>query len=431
MLQTHQLIKTVEANTMATSRKDILFTNQADSPESFPDPRAPRNPITEYVLAELPLDLAAIQEGTINYVDLATKHAVLLDGIAPTIEANTDEQAATVMQMDLAFMLGGYLPIGSAKAYDPGVEYTGPNAYEVAPPQLLTLLELQANRFELPRRMDYELIIDVNSAEYHRTGTMRTFLTGEDALGERDFYQGHSEAEVFIKEAAAQLGALIDNPELPNKAEILRAAAANVRILDKYMRKYQDNNGQGFKNSVFDAMRPYLASYPDGIRNASGAFMPSVQLAELALHAPSEQYDKQLDESMPYFPRWARAIMPQLREDSRSGRNLEDMVKSGELQLTDEEQQLLGSIVDQFIGFRKSHLSVVRTKNIPIPDKPASIPGFQAFGEPDVMEAGGAHGTADFNILNLLAGSTHRLVDLRRKLQESRAQRATTGDTDS
>lgn len=404
--------------TTPTPRKDILFKGHTDSPELFPEPNAPRTPIGEYVVTAMPADLAAIREGGLDYVDLATKHALLLEAIAPTIEANTDEHVATVMQMDLAFMLGGYLPVGSEKAYDAAVEYSGPTAYDIAPPQLLELLDLQAERFGLPRRMDYELIIDVNSSEYHRTGVMRTYLSGEHALGERDFYQGHNEAEVFIKEAAVQLGALVDNPSQSDKAEILRAAAANVKTLGEYMKKYhQREDGTGFKNDTFDAMRPYLAAYPDGTKNASGAFMPSVQLAELNLHAPSEQYERQLDQSMPYFPRWARAVMPQLREDSRNGRNIHDMVKSGELQLTDEEQKILDDIVGQFAAFRRAHIAVVRTKNIPISDKPVSTREFQEFGEPDIMEAEGPRGTADFNVLNLLAGSIHRLVNLRQRLQ--------------
>jgi hypothetical protein len=408
---------------MTAHRKEILFINQPDSPELFPEPNSPRTPFAKYVTDAMPLDLADIREGTINYVDLATKHALLLEAVSSLIENNTDEHAAAVMQMDLAFMLGGYLPVGSIKAYDTEAEQSGPSAYDIAPTQLLTLLDLQAERFGLPKRMDYELIIDVNSAEYHRTGVIRTFLGGEMALGERDFYQGHSEAEAFMKEASTQLGALIDNPYLPNKVEILSAAAANVRTLGEYMKKYHD-----LKNPVFNAMRAYLAPYPDGTRNASGAFMPSIQLTELTLHAPSEQYDRQLDESMPYFPRWARAIIPTLRDDSRNGKNIHDMVKTGKLKLTEEEQVILDNIVSQFVGFRTAHLAVVR-KKIPTPFEgeavPKSIKAFQKFGEPDIM-ASGSHGTADFHIINLLAGSVHRLVNLRKELQDSQLHITTT-----
>jgi hypothetical protein len=385
------------------TRKDILFEKTPDSDERLQNPIPPITLVNEYILGEMPDDLEAIRNETLTYEELRARHAALLLVARPDIEANTDEQVALVTQLGLGFMLGAYLPLEK-------------KAYETAPPELLELLESQAQRFNLPRRMDYELIIDVNTSEYFRTGVMHKFLKSENSLGERDFYQGHNESEFFVKRVASTLQDVIATPDGPVVDVLLATAAADMKNFRQYMQKYF-----GLSLEAFGSMRPYLAEYPDGIRNASGAFMPSVQLAELALHKPTDGHQVYLDESMPYFPRWSRPEMADKREKSLAGRNIQDLLESGELELSEAGMKSLLTVVREFITFRTTHSAVTRPQ---IPsvfkgrdDDPKNLNALRAFGEPDILADGGK-GTAGFDVVNVLGGATHRVVILLDELSE-------------
>lgn len=387
--------------------KNALFTGQPDVHEAVAAAELSASPLAHYVLAEMPNDLEAIRAESMSYEDLRAKHDAVLDQFALEIDANTDIEKATVTQLDLAFMLGAYLPLKE-------------NAYREASPQLMALLDQQADRFGLPRRMDYDLIIDVNSAEYHRTGRMRTFTVGENALGERDFYLGHSESERFVKAAAYQLHSLIEMPETVDVNRTLEAAAANMKTFREYMGYYMR-----LSRVAFDTMRPYLDSYPDGTRNASGAFMPSVQLAELALHTPTEGQNTYIDESMSYFPAWSRDIVKTFQEQSMRGNNVVTRVVSGDLVLDENGKKALDGLVNEFLTFRTTHLAATR-KQIPQAfdqEPPTSRRQIREFGEPDIMGEGddrSKKGTAGFNIVNVLGGAAHRLAMTQQQLLEDK-----------
>lgn len=382
--------------------KHELFNNEPTPPEIVSSPEQSSSPLAEYTLTEMVGDLAAVANETMTYDELRTKHETVLAGAAEQMAANTDPQVAKVTQLDLAFMLGGYLKAD---------EHAGPDdekiAFRLAPPQLLGLLKQQADRFGVPELMDFDLIIDVNSAEYLEHGHMRTF-TGDP--GERDFYLGHHVSEPHVKAAAYQLRSIIDTPEHVDVNAVLASAADNMQIFRQYMQKYIKLSTAAFGN-----MRPYLASYPDGTRNASGAFMPGVPLAELALQAPTDEHNKFLDESMPYFPQWSRELIADAREGSARGRNVMDMIASGEITLNqtgENAKTMLRTFVDEFVRFRMAHHAATR-KQIPqaFPEGAAvSRAALREFGEPDITSENGEKGTADFNIQNVLGGAINRLL---------------------
>jgi len=376
-----------------------LFVRQADSNEALLEPKPPTSPISEYVLVTLPQDLYAIQVANMDYFDLYAKQSMLLDEVSPLIAENADVDIAKVTQLDLGFMLGGYLPLGD-------------DAYDMAPPQLFKLLEEQATRFGLPKRMDYELIIDINNREYTRTGQMRTFLNGNNALDERDFYKGHSESEPYIKAVASHLKGLADNPNSHDNGTTVELALADMKIFREYMGRYMH-----LTTEVFGLMRKYLVSYPDGTRNASGAFMPSVQLAELALHKPTEGQNLYISEALNYFPGWSRDAITGFQNDSAEGINVTDLVLNGQMVLSEHGIDCLIKLVEEFIRFRTTHLAVVR-KQIPEAFRghvPISKQQIREFGEPNIL-AGDVKGTAGFDVINVLAGAAHRLIITQDKL---------------
>jgi len=381
--------------------------------ELYSGPEVPRSPLAEYVIGQLPQDLAHLRgQGDASdyrygftYQQLRDKHAAVLEHYAPLIAANTDPIVAEEVQLDLAFMLGSYLH---------------PKAAGVQPPALLqAMLGYNATHFGLPKYMDYELIIDVNSREYLRTGRMRTYLQGEEALSERDFYLGHYLATPSINSAAFALRGLLDDPKHEDSTAILQSSADNMKTFVQYMKAYMN-----LDKDHFAALRPYLASYPDGTRNASGAFIPGVQFLELTLKTPSEGQNVFLEESIPYMPRWGRPVVRQWRNHAERGHNVQDLLGSGDLQLEEEGLVALKEIVRSLVGFRMAHRRATYKQiaeafeedaHGPIPKGNAEL---TAFGEPPIMEAGAA-GTAGFSVRNLLTGSISRTIRLLNELNDT------------
>ncbi|HZM64421.1 MAG TPA: hypothetical protein VFB59_04780, partial [Candidatus Saccharimonadales bacterium] len=264
-----------------------LFTAAAPiSPEEhLPDAEIYASPLSRYVLDELPQDLSAIRANQLSYTDLAAKHAALLAEAEPSMLQNEDPHTAKITQLDLVFMLGSYIPTGSV--------------FEAAPADLLLKLRQQSAYFGLPPLMTYDLVVNANSAEYLRTGQMRTFTTGETGRHERDFYLGHYQAEPFARSATEKLKQIIENTDNPGQYKLLQEGAQDVATLRRYMDAYLR-----FNPDDFAVIRPYLAKYPNQKPNASGAFMPGPQLLELALSPPTGGHVTYLQESGPYFPRY-------------------------------------------------------------------------------------------------------------------------------
>ena len=96
---------------------ETLFTGVPSKTEAhLPEAEMYVSPLSRYVLDELPADLEAIRSG-VPYEALHVAHSVLLNKVKADIMANTDPRVAEITQLDLAFMLGSYLPAGD-KAFE-------------------------------------------------------------------------------------------------------------------------------------------------------------------------------------------------------------------------------------------------------------------------------------------------------------------------
>ncbi|HTE21766.1 MAG TPA: hypothetical protein VK674_01870 [Candidatus Limnocylindria bacterium] len=409
--------------------REQLFTNIPSNP-SKPTGEYEPSPLQDYVLGEMPAALRPISEERAAltaslatehgeeapalspeqeaelYTDLNMSQTRVLESAAGRIDSNTDPETAKLTQLDLLFMLGSRLPAGT-------------EMYGLTPSTLTELLKLQEERFGLRTFMDYEMIIDVNSEEFIRTGEgdMRVYTDGDTGLQERDFYLGHYLGEPNIKSIAYDLRGLVENPEMADADEMLERAHATFEEFNLDLRRYAKLGKEAFAD-----FRPYLAKYPDGTRNASGAFMPSVQLAELALHAPTEQHDIHVGESMLYFPTWSRPVLEQWRDDSMKGDNVMDMIRDGRLAVGDDGRQILPgliAIVEQFRRFKHSHRTITGSKidGIYPPGAPKTSAGLHARGEMPIL-APGEVGTAGFNPDHLLGNGVVRQVDIGAELRE-------------
>ncbi|GAA2217290.1 hypothetical protein GCM10010360_35350 [Streptomyces nogalater] len=405
----------------AKVKKEDLFSPQGHParPEHPEHPRRgtardagplSRSPLGPYVLNRLPADLAAVTQGRSTYARLAAEQCRVLSAAgADDGPLAADPSCAPLVQLDLLFMLNGYLP-------------AGPAAF---PRPLLAALAAQCDRYpSLDPHMSYELLIDVNCAEWETTGHIRVFSDGELGRLERDFYLGHHLAEPAVRGAFDRLSSLVLEPDAVDPAAALEEALRGLDDFRRYMAQY----GR-LPREAFQAFRHYHMGHPGGARGASGAFMPSVQLLELALLAPTASYELYLDQSLPYFPAWSRSLVSEWRERSRGGDNVVQAVLDGRLKLDRRAAVALLGVIDTFVNFRMVHLGVTR-KAIPEAFEPSTRPTRQSIlaqgGERDFLGGvrpgdgrGDEPGTSGFSVHNVLTNAVHRLLTARHRLAET------------
>ncbi|MFJ4622336.1 hypothetical protein [Streptomyces sp. NPDC088812] len=350
------------------------------------------------MIERLPADLTAVSRGQVTYAELAAKQCGLLRECGPGEDTflTDDPAAAHLVQLDLLFMLNGYLP-------------AGPAAF---PRPLLAAVTDRCARYPaLDAHMSYELLIDVNCAEWERTGDIRVFTEGALGLLERDFYLGHRLAEPSVWTAFDRLRSLVLEPDSEDPAVCLEEA---LRCLDEF-RLCMAQYGR-LPAEAFQAFRPYHMGHPGGPRGASGAFMPSVQLLELVLLAPTPQYEVFLDHSLPYFPAWSRPLVTEWRERSRKGDNVVTAVVDGRLKPDERAAGALLAVLDKFTDFRMVHLNVTRKTlpgAFPAGVRPTRRTLLDQPGERDVLGSDDP-GTSGFDAHNVLTNAVHRLLTARR-----------------
>ncbi|HZM64424.1 MAG TPA: hypothetical protein VFB59_04795 [Candidatus Saccharimonadales bacterium] len=364
--------------------------------------------LAAYTLHQMPAELRALsnlkgEDANKAYVDLAAKHAEILDDAAPDVYSNSDKAKAEIAQLDLLFMLGCYLP-GEAEAD------------ALVPPQLRAMLTYNAERFRLPKHMDYDMIIDVNTRRFMETGEIRVYSDGPERNSERDFYIGHYYAEPKVKDAVGSVRTILENPDLPNKKAMLDFARTQLTACRAIIGNYAQMPPEHF---IY--FRRHLMAYADGTRNASGTFLPSIQQLEVAMHAPTTAYLAFLEEAQPYFPAWARERMAEQTSDSRGGNNLLSKVLQGGIHLSTEELKSFRDLADEFLLTKNTHAQVAH-RLIPKAFSAGKLVVDQVSAKPeqDIFAVGEAvyAGTGDFNIPHLLGNGLKRLHDLKRILED-------------
>ncbi|MGK4580322.1 hypothetical protein [Kitasatospora sp. HPMI-4] len=365
-----------------------------------PTPSRSGSPLRDYVLRGLPADLRDLSAGRLMHHHLAQKQQRILQEAAPLCLSEDDERIARLTQLDLLFLLGGYTPAGP----------------QAAPRALTDLISAQCGKFHtLDPYLSYELLIDVNCEEYRRSGDIRVFSAGQDAALERDFYLGHHLSEPWAKSAAYGLRSLILATATARPAEVLEGVAQCLVEFTRYMATYRKLSQQ-----AFNRFRLYHMGHPGGPRGASGAFMPSVHLLELALLPPSKGYGIFLDQSMAYFPSWSRPVIAQWRSDSSRGANVSQRLRDGLLVLDRAERAQLVRVIDKFVDFRMAHLGVTRHA---LPEEFQDRAGLTRRG---IREQGGEHdilndrnsGTSGFSVRYVLTNAVYRLLTLRGDLAQ-------------
>ncbi|OEV34699.1 hypothetical protein HS99_0009425 [Kitasatospora aureofaciens] len=322
----------------------------------------------------------------------------MLRNVTQQLLIEDDERTARLLQLDLLFLLSGYAPAGP----------------QAAPRGLAELISAQCGRFPaLDPHLSYEFLIDVNCEEYRRSGDIRVFSAGRDAALERDFYLGHHLSEPWAKSAAYGLRSLVLPAAAARPAAVLDDVVEHLAEFTRYMARYRK-----LSQEAFNRFRPYHMGHPGGPRGASGAFMPSVHLLELALLPPSEGYGIFLDQSMSYFPSWSRPVIARWRGDSIRGANVSQRLRDGRLVLDRAGRERLVRVIDKFVDFRMAHLGVTRHA------LPEAFRERTGLTRRDIREQGGEHdildgrdpGTSGFSVRHVLTNAVYRLLALRADL---------------
>ncbi|MFD8705077.1 hypothetical protein ACFV1W_21075 [Kitasatospora sp. NPDC059648] len=367
-------------------------------PHTSPAPGRSGSPLREYVLRSLPSALSDLSAEHLTYQQLADSQEQMLRMVTPQCLAEDDERTARLLQLDLLFLLSGYAPAGP----------------QAAPRALAELISAQCARFPtLDPHLSYELLIDVNCEEYRRSGDIRVFSAGRDAAFERDFYLGHHVSEPWAKSAAYGLRSLVLPAAAARPAAVLDDVVEHLAEFTRHMARYRR-----LSQEAFNRFRPYHMGHPGGPRGASGAFMPSVHLLELALLPPSKGYGIFLDQSMSYFPSWSRPVIARWRGDSIRGANVSQRLRDGRLVLDRAGRDRLVRVIDKFVDFRMAHLGVTRHA------LPEAFRERTGLTRRDIREQGGEHdvldgrdpGTSGFSVRHVLTNAVYRLLALRADL---------------
>lgn len=365
--------------------------------------RKPANSrLTNYVLRELPKDLREYSNGTLSHQEMAGRQQTMLLYEQQRIGGISDIDVARRTQLDLLMLLGGYL-------------LDREQALRNAPPLLLKLLKQNAKQHHIAPRLTYEYIVDVNTEAFLQDHGIRVFSYGKVARIERDFYIGHYFAEKHMKQAYRTLQSIIDDPTLIT-AEALQIVCAELDKFTQFMAAYAR-----LPHKEYGYFRRFLSPYPDKIKNASGAFMPSPQLFEMLLHPAGYAQTTYVATNMRYFSQWAQPLLGQGQEKAGAGRTIEALLATGEIRPTATEAKILHAIVEQFIQFKLTHIRVVTAK-IPeaFPKHPIvereQLRKFRPFQSAMRDGEGTQQGTGGFAPQDFLGDGINRLLSLQERL---------------
>lgn len=249
----------------------------------------PLGAFSEFILIEQPRLLASIRAHEFGADVVVQRQQEILANLDPKIidRATVNPFLAKIAMLDLTFAINAVI-----LAEDPPSGSAPPDEVE-------TLSSHFAQVTGLPITMTFEKIVSVNSTLPF--SQMRTFTDGEVGATERTFYYGHAPMDRILQDttrvATNAISALVDGRMAKETIGALSQSAGKMQefsdFMTGFMRMYRDH---------FTVFRQYLSQYPDGTRNASGAFIGGMPRLNLRLMGSAPFYEDFLNEGMQYFP---------------------------------------------------------------------------------------------------------------------------------
>lgn len=302
----------------------------------------PLGGFSEFILTEQQRLLTEIRAGNLGVDAVIQRQRELLTNLSPeTVKrASADPMSASVAILDLTFAINAVVLSGGT------------------PPDEVEQLSARfAQATGLPRTMTFEKIVSINSKLPYQQ--MRIFTDGEVGATERMFYYGHELMNMKLQETVTIATQSVDALRTKGQQGVdevvvsLEKGSGNMKEFADFMKGFMKMPREHF--SIF---RQYLSQYPDGTRNASGAFigMPRLNIRLVGL---SPKYEQFLDEGMQYFPINEQSDIQYARRQAKQG----DYLVAQCERLQGEQQQNLAKtlirIIEPIRDFRLGHLAAV------------------------------------------------------------------------
>lgn len=250
----------------------------------------PLGQFSEFILTEQPRLLSSIRAHEFGADIVVQRQQEILANLDPEIidRATVNPFLAKIAMLDLTFAINAAI-----FAEDPPSGSTPPDEVE-------KLSSHFAQVTGLPRTMTFEKIVGINSKLPFQQ--MRTFTNGKVGKTERKFYYRHDLMDTILKDTTGVVSNAIDVLTDSGKQGVsqtetsLVRAADNMNEFSRFMTEFMQ-----MPRTHFTVFRQYLSQYPDGTRNASGAFIGMPRL-NLRLMGSVPFYEDFLNEGMQYFP---------------------------------------------------------------------------------------------------------------------------------
>jgi len=303
----------------------------------------PLGDFSEFILKEQPKMLTQIRGGSLGVEALIKRQRELLRSIASE-EMNriiNDPDMARFAMLDLSFAMSA-------------LTFSG-----VTPqPEAQQLNAHLAKITGLPEMMTFEKIVSINSRLPF--SQMRTFTDGAVGDTEKRFYYGHELMDIKLQDTIHVTSQSVEALRVQREDGVekviglLAKGARNMNEFADFMKAFM-----GMPREHFGLFRQYLSQYPDGTRNASGAFigMPRLNIRLVGL---SPKYEQFLDEGMQYFKINEQSDIQHAREVAQQG---DYLVAQCERLHGNPQQNLARSliqVVEPIRDFRLSHLAAVQ-----------------------------------------------------------------------
>ncbi len=349
----------------------------------------PLGEFSRFVVEEQPKLLAQVRDGHLDPATIVKKQDETLHLLTPTDIENVvgNLNRARTAMLDLSFAMSAAI-------------FSGATPSEEAQ----RLNGLLAKKTGLPETMTFEKIVSINSKLPFEQ--MRTFTEGEMGETEKSFYYGHDLMDYKLRDATQAVAQSIQlirthEPEAVNVAiQLLSQAAGSMQEFVQFMRSFME-----MPREHFGVFRQYLSQYPDGTRNASGAFIGMPRL-HIRLDGVSPKYDQFLDEGMHYFPISEQPDIQEARKLAKDGIYLVALCESFVGSQKKELAKAAKAVIDQIREFRLAHLAAV-SHHVP-GALPEGLSGVrrrlsETTEEPILEdETGVLKGTGGFNVAALL-----------------------------
>lgn len=326
------------ANLFPTGQRPV---ETVEGHEAEPD-ILPLGAFSAFVLKEQPALLAKVRAGTIHASVIAQRQGELLVGLGADVveRAMRDPDMARLAVLDLSFAMSGAIFSG-----------------DTPPDEVQKLNANLAQATGMPPKMTFEKVVSINSRLPF--SQMRAFTDGNVGDTERQFYYGHDLMDRKIQDTTDNAALSIDalrtkgNGRIGEVVDLLSRGASNMEEFAKYMKSFMR-----MPREHFEEFRPYLSQYPDGTRNASGAFIGMPRL-DIRLVGLSPRYEQFLDEGMRYFPIHEQADIQEARGLARHGDYLVAQCERLEGEERKSVARSLASVIEPIKDFRLRHLAAV------------------------------------------------------------------------